>query len=101
MFESLEEGARDIGRHSFQKHPWGARDLLTHAGGDLGDVESGREVVFCDRIGDIDGEPDVDQVVVRLLLICGRNPLSAATPEASDLDATGKGWHTSRTVSVG
>ena len=75
-------------------------NLLAHAGSDLGDVEGGREVVLGDRVRDVDGERDIDQVVVRLLLICGRNPLSAATPEASDLDATGKGWHTSRTVSV-
>jgi len=101
--EPPEEGARDVGRHPFQEHPRAPGDFLAHAGGDLGDVEGGREIVFGHRVRDVDRERDVDQVVVRLLLIRGRGALPAARPQAPDEDATGQlapGWHTSGTVSV-
>ena len=103
MFEPLQEGARDVCRDPFQKHPRAAGHLLAHARGDRGDVQSRPEIVFGDRVRDVDRERDVDQVVVPLLLIGGRRALPAATAQAPDEDPTGEltpGWHTSGTVSV-
>ena len=66
-----------------------AGDLLPDDGGDFGDVEGSRELVSDDRLRDVHRERQVDQVVVRLLLIGGRGPMPAATPQAPDDDATG------------
>ena len=101
--EPRKESTRDVGRNAFDEHPRPAGDLLADTGGDAGDVESGREVVSFDRLRDVDRQRNVDQVVVRLLLLDGRCALPAAAAEPADDDATGQltsGWHTSRTVSV-
>jgi len=87
--EPLKDCARDVGRHPLEERPRAAGDLIPHAGGDLGDVEGGRELVSDDRVRNVHREVDVDQVVVRLLLVRGRGPLPAATPQAPDDDATG------------
>ena len=87
--EPREESTRDVGRNAFHQHPRPAGDLLADARDDLGDVEGGREVVSFDRLRDVDRQRDIDQVVVRLLLLGGRCALPAATLKAPNLDATG------------
>src|SRR5205807_22494 len=101
--EPREESTRDVGRNALHEHARPAGDLLADARGDLGDVEGRREIVLFDRVRDVDRQRNVDQVVVRLLLLDGRCALLAAAAKAADDDATGQvtgGWHTSRTVSV-
>lgn len=93
LLEPLKKGARDIDGHPFKEHTRASGDFTAHAGGDLGDIDAGREFVTGDRGGEIQRERHVDQVVVRLLLLGGRGSLATAAAQAADEDATGQRAH--------
>jgi hypothetical protein len=86
LTEPGEERLRDVGGHALEQHARDAGDLVPDQRCDLRDVEGRGEVIRDDGVRDVDRQLEVDEIVLRVLLVGRGRPLAAAAPEPADDD---------------